>query len=89
MRRMWAKQAICFDCWLKKKDYLRINVFSNLVVVEQEEYSHTLQKKAIEEATNKLIKKTAGQTRPDLTFRTSTLAPIIHHTTWWIGVMTK
>ena len=42
MRRMWAKQAVCFDPRLTKEDYLQINAFSNLVVVEREEYLHAL-----------------------------------------------
>ena len=44
-RRMWAK-AVCFDCWLTKKDYLQTNAFPNLIVVEREEYPHALQRKA-------------------------------------------
>ena len=43
---IWAKQAICFDPWLTRKDYLQTNAFPNLVVVEQEECPHALQRKA-------------------------------------------
>ena len=49
MHCIWAKQVVYFDPRLMKKDYLQINAFSNLVVVEQGEYPHTLQKKAIRE----------------------------------------
>ena len=31
---------------LSRKDYLQINAFPDLVMVEQEEYSHALQRKA-------------------------------------------
>ena len=46
---MWAKQVVCFDPRLTKKDYLQTNAFPNLVVVEQGEYSHALQKSLEEE----------------------------------------
>ena len=46
-RRMWVEQAVRFDFWLTRKDYLQINAFLNLVVVEQEEYPHVLQRKVI------------------------------------------
>ena len=42
------------------KDYLQINAFLDLVVMEQEEKPHALQKKAIERATSEVIKKTTG-----------------------------
>ena len=41
-------------------DYLQTNVFLDLVVVEQEECPHALQKKATREATSKVIRETAG-----------------------------
>ena len=57
-RRMWAKQAVCFDPWLTRKDYLQTNAFPNLVMVEQEEYSHALQRKATGGGvTSKLVKR--------------------------------
>ena len=57
-RHMQAKQAIRFDPWLTKKDYLQTNAFANLVVVEQEEYLHALQKKATGgKATSKVVKR--------------------------------
>ena len=62
-------------------DYLQTIAFSNLVVVEQEEYPHALQKKAIRGATSKVVREIAGQTQPSLTFGTSTSALTIHHTT--------
>ena len=86
-RCMRAKQAICFDPWPTREDYLQTNAFPNLVVVEQEEYSHTLQKKATGEgAMSKVVKETASWTRPCLTLGTSTSASIIYHTTRWVGV---
>ena len=38
-------------------------------MVEQEKYPHTLQKKAIGEATSKVIREMAGWMRPGLTFK--------------------
>ena len=44
-----------------KKDYLQTNAFSNLVVVEQEEYPHALQRNATRGgAISKVIRETAG-----------------------------
>ena len=57
-----------------RKDYLQINAFPDLVVVEREEYPHTLQRKATGGATSEVVRETAGWTRLGLTFRTSTLA---------------
>ena len=54
------------------KDYLQINVFPDLVVVEQEEKPHVLQKKATGRATSKVVRETTGWTRLGLTLRTST-----------------
>ena len=42
MRRIWPKQAVCFNCQLTKKEYLQTNAFSDLVVVEREEYPYAL-----------------------------------------------
>lgn len=56
-----------FNCQLTKKDYLQINGFLDLVVVEQEQNPHTLQKKATERATKKVIRETTNQTWPALT----------------------
>ena len=67
-------------------DYLQTNAFPDLVVVEQEEYLHALQKKATRGAMSKVIRGTAGQTRPGLTLKTSTSASTIHHTIRWVGV---
>ena len=47
--RMWAKQAMCFNPWLTRKDYLQTNAFPNLVVVDWEEYPYALQGKPLEE----------------------------------------
>ena len=49
------------------------------MVVEQEEYPHTLQKKATGGATSKVVRKTAGQMRPGLTLGTSILASTIYY----------
>ena len=54
-----------------RKNYLQINAFLDLVVVEQEEYPHALQKKATRGATSKLVRETAGQTRLGLILGTS------------------
>ena len=86
MRRMWAKQAVCFDLWLTRKDYLQINAFLDLVVMKQEECPHALQRKATRGVTSKVVSETAGRTQPSLTLGTSILASTIHHTTWWVGV---
>ena len=57
-RRMWAKQAVRFDPWLTRKDYLQTNAFPNLVVVEREEYPHALQRKATGGgATSKVVRR--------------------------------
>ena len=45
-RRIWAKQVVCFNLQLMRKDYLQTNAPLNLVVIEQEEYPHALQRKA-------------------------------------------
>ena len=42
MHYMWAKQAVHFGHRLIKKDYLQINTFPDLLVVEQKEYPHVL-----------------------------------------------
>ena len=62
-------------------DYLQTNALPDLVVVEQEEYPHALQRKVTGKATSKVVRKTAGRTRPGLTFRTSTSVSTIYHTT--------
>ena len=55
---MWAKQAVRFDLWLMRKDYLRINAFPNLVAVEREEYPYALQRKATGGGViNKVVKR--------------------------------
>ena len=59
---------------LSRKDYLQINAFPDLVVVEQEEYPHALQRKATGGATSEVVRETAGWTRPGLTLGTSTPA---------------
>lgn len=42
-----------------RKNYLEINVFSNLVVMGQEKNPYNLQKKAIRVVTNKVVKEMA------------------------------
>ena len=59
---------------LSRKDYFQINAFLDLVVVEQEEYPHTLQIKATRGTTSKVVRETAGRTWPGLTLGTSTSA---------------
>ena len=66
---------------LRVADYLQTNAFPDLVVVEREEYPHALQRKATRGATSKVVRETAGQTRPGLTLGTSTSASTIYHTT--------
>ena len=86
-RCMWAEQAVCFDPWPTREDYLQTDAFLNLVMVEREEYPHTLQRKTTGRGANsKVVRETAGWTRPCLTLGTSTSASIIYHTTWWVGV---
>ena len=67
---------------LRVADYLQTNAFPDLVVMEQEEYPHALQKKATGGATSKVVREMASQMRPSLTFGTSTLASIIYLTFW-------
>ena len=86
MRRIWAKQGVCFEPRPTREDYLQTNAFPNLVVLEREEYPHALQKKATRGATSKVIRGTAGRMRPGLTLGTSTSASTIYHTTRWVGV---
>ena len=50
MYYIWAKQAVCFNCRLTKKDYLQINAFPDLMVIKQEEYPHALLKKPLRES---------------------------------------
>ena len=87
--RMWAKQVVCFDPWPTREDYLQTNSFLNLVLVEQEEYPHALRKATEGGAMSKVVRETAGWTRPYLTLKTSTSAFIIYHTTRWIEVTAK
>ena len=55
---MWAKQAVRFDRQLTKKNYLQTNAFPNLVMVEQRECSHTLQRKTTgRKATSKVVRE--------------------------------
>ena len=88
-RHMWAKQAICFDPRPTIEDYLQTIAFANLVLVEQEEHPHALRKVTGGGAMSKVVKETAGWTRPCLTHGTSTSASIIHHTSQWVGVTTE
>ena len=53
-------------------DYLQINAFPDLVVVEREENPHALQRKATGGATREVVRETAGWTRSGLTLGTST-----------------
>ena len=69
---------------IRVADYLQTNAFPNLVVVEREEYPHALQRKATRGATSKVVRETAGRTRPGLTLGTSTSASTIHPTPWWV-----
>ena len=59
---------------LLRKDYLQTNAFPNLMVVEQEEYPHALQRKATGGAMSKVVRETASWTQPGLTLETSTSA---------------
>ena len=59
---------------LLRKDYLQINAFPDLVVVEREEYPHALQKKATRRATSKVVREVTSWTWPGLTLGTSTPA---------------
>ena len=66
---------------LSRKNYLQTNAFSNLVVVEQEDYLHALQKKITKRAMSKLVKETTGWTQSGLTIETSTSASTKPF--WW------
>ena len=61
-------------------DHLQTNAFPDLVVVEQEEYPHVLQRKATRGVMNKVVRETAGRTWPSLIFETSTSVSTIHYT---------
>ena len=56
---IWAaKQAVCFDPWLTRKNYLQTNTFPNLVVVEQKDCPYALWRKATGKgATSKLVRR--------------------------------
>ena len=43
-----------------RKNYLQTNAFPNLVMVQQKEYPHSLQKKVTGGAMSEVVKKTAG-----------------------------
>ena len=47
---------------LRVVDYLQTNIFPDLVMVEQKEYSHALQKKTIREVMSKVVREIAGRT---------------------------
>ena len=74
---MWAKQAICFNFWLMRKDYLQTNAFPNLVVVKREEYPHALQKKTTGgRVTSKVVRRRlAGHSQTWLLGRQHQLLP--------------
>ena len=56
--RIWVEQAVYFNPRLMRKNYLQTNAFLNLVMVEQEEYPHTLQRKVTgKRATNKVVRR--------------------------------
>ena len=65
---------LLLDCRLARKDYLQINAFSDLVVMEEEESPHALLKKATGGAISEVVTKTAVWTRPSLTLKTLTSA---------------
>lgn len=46
-----------------------MNAFLDLVLIELEKNPYALQKKAIEKATSKMVKKTVSWMQPSLTFR--------------------
>ena len=46
-------------CRLTRKDYLQINAFSDLVLIEREGIPCVLQKKAIEGAISEVVKRTS------------------------------
>lgn len=48
------------DCRLIRKNYLQINAFPDLIVIEQEKSSHVLPKKTPRRAISELIRKTAS-----------------------------
>lgn len=56
-------QASLLDCQLTRKDYLEINFFPDLVILEQEGNFYSLQWKATGGATNKVVRETAGRTQ--------------------------
>ena len=59
-RHIWVNQAIRFDLWLTRKDYLQISAFPNLVVVEREEHLHAIRKATRGGAMSKVVRETAG-----------------------------
>ena len=57
-RRIWVKQAVCFDPRLMRKNSLQTNVFPNLVVVKCKEYPYALQRKTTKrKVTSKVVRK--------------------------------
>ena len=66
---MWAKQAVCFNCWLIKTIYRPMSFYSDSGEVRR--YPHILQKKATERTTSKVVREIAYLMRPGLTLVTS------------------
>ena len=57
MRLIKLRLSSLFDAQLTKKNYLQISAFLDLMIIEQEEVFHTIQKKTIGKAMSKVIKK--------------------------------
>lgn len=49
-----------FNCRLTKKDYLKINSFLDLIVMEQEKNPHILERKATRGAISKMVREMAS-----------------------------
>lgn len=62
------KPSSLLDARLTRKNYLQINTFTDLMLIEQKGNSHMLQKKAIREVISEMVKEIAGWTEPGLYF---------------------
>ena len=67
-KKSYASTESLLDRRLSRKDYLQINAFPDLVVVEREGNPHALQRKATGGATSEVVRKTStsASTPPSL-----------------------
>ena len=74
MRLTEPRLSSLLDGWFARKDYLQINIFPDLIVVEQEESFYALLKKATKGATSEVVREKTNYTWSGLALGISKLA---------------